>query len=263
VATFEIELCDSPNFDQRAGLQSPDLLLLHYTNMASASKALDWLCDPKSRVSSHYLVSEDGRIFQMVDENNRAWHAGASSWAGREDINSCSIGIEIANVGPDKGYPPFPDIQMQAVETLCHDIFSRHTIAPERVLAHSDVSPDRKQDPGEKFNWQRLYDAGIGLWVKPQPLEEGEVLKHGDTNKHILNLQSALSTYGYQVKITGSFDDQTKHVVTAFQRHFRQKRVDGIADYSTLQTLFDLLQVVEDSKAAQIASIKKMKAFRT
>jgi len=261
MATFEIELCDSLNFDERAGGVRPDMLLLHYTNMATAQQAIDRLCDPKSKVSSHYLIAEDGSITQMVDEEKRAWHAGKSFWAGCEDINSCSIGIEIANVGPDHGYPAFPNIQMLAVETLCHDIFSRHTIAPERVLAHSDVSPDRKQDPGEKFDWQRLYNAGIGLWVKPEPVDEGEALKPGDTNKHILNLQSALSTYGYKVKITGTFDAQTEHVVTAFQRHFRPQRVDGIADFSTLQTLYDLLQALEDSKAAQMTSTKRMRAF--
>jgi len=263
MATFEIELHDSGNFDARVNGQRPDLLLLHYTNMTSAAKAIDWLCNPKSRVSCHYLVAEDGRITQMVDEDQRAWHAGKSFWAGRESINNCSIGIEIANAGPDQGYPPFPDIQMLAVETLCHDIFSRHDIPPERVLAHSDVAPDRKQDPGEKFDWQHLYDAGIGLWVSPTPVDEGEVLKQGDTSKLILNLQSALSTYGYQVRITGTFDEQTKYAVTAFQRHFRQERVDGIADFSTLQTLFDLLQLLEDSKSAQMTPKQRMRAFRT
>ena len=263
MATFEIEFCESPNFDERADGRKADLLLLHYTNMASAAEAISWLCNPKSRVSCHYLVAEDGQITQMVDEDHRAWHAGKSSWAGYEDINSCSIGIEIANAGPGHGYPPFPNIQMLALETLCHDIFSRHQIAPERVLAHSDVAPGRKQDPGEKFDWQRLHNAGIGLWVKSEPIDGGEALRQGDTSSHVLNLQSALSTYGYQVAITGMFDEQTKHVVTAFQRHFRQQRVDGIADFSTLQTLYNLLQGLEDSKTAQMASIEQLKAFRT
>jgi len=248
LATFEIELCDSANFDERVSGQKPDLLLLHYTNMTSATEAIDWLCNPQSRVSCHYLIAENGQITQMVDEEHRAWHAGNSFWAGQSDINSCSIGIEIANAGPDQGYPSFPDIQMEAVETLCHDIFSRHDISPERVLAHSDVAPDRKQDPGEKFDWQRLYQAGIGLWVAPTPIDEGEALKVGDTSKHILNLQSTLSSYGYQVSITGTYDKLTRYAVIAFQRHFRQTRVDGVADFSTLQTLYNLLQVLEDSK---------------
>ncbi len=263
MAAFEIEFCGSPNFDVRANGQRPDMVLLHYTNMASADAAIDWLCDPKSRVSCHYLIAEDGQITQMVEEEHRAWHAGQSLWAGCEDINSCSIGIEIANVGPDHGYPSFPDIQMEAVEALCHDIFSRHDIAPERVLAHSDVAPTRKQDPGEKFDWERLYNAGIGLWLKPAPIDDGESLKPGDTSKQILNLQSALSSYGYEVKITGTYDAQTRHVVTAFQRHFRQECVDGIADFSTVQTLSDLLQLCDESKSAQIVAVEGAGAFRT
>lgn len=251
----------SSNFDERAGGQKPDLVLLHYTNMATAEAAIDWLCDRASRVSCHYLIAEDGEITQMVEEEYRAWHAGKSFWAGCEDINSCSIGIEIANVGPDHDYPSFPDIQMEAVEALCHDIFSRHKIAPERVLAHSDVAPTRKQDPGEKFNWQRLHEVGIGLWVEPEPIEDCEGFKSGDTSKHILNLQSALSTYGYGLKITGTYDAQTSHVVTAFQRHFRQQRVDGIADYSTLQTLFNLLQLMEERNLTQIPPNETAGAF--
>ena len=261
MATFEIDRCMSSNFDERAGAQKPDLLLLHYTNMATAADAIERLCDPVSRVSCHYLVAEDGQITQMVEEQHRAWHAGKSFWAGCEDINSCSIGIEIANVGPDQGYPPFPYIQMEAVEALCHDIFSRHRIAPERVLAHSDVAPARKQDPGEKFNWQRLFSAGIGLWVEPEPIEDAEGFRPGDTSKHILNLQSALSTYGYGLKITGTYDVQTGHVVTAFQRHFRQSRVDGIADYSTLQTLFNLLRLMEEGNITQITPNETAGAF--
>ena len=261
MATFEIERCMSSNFDERADAQKPDMVLLHYTNMATAAAAIDWLCNPKSRVSCHYLIAEDGEITQMVEEEHRAWHAGKSLWAGCEDINSCSLGIEIANVGPDQGYPSFPDIQMEAVEALCHDIFSRHTIAPERVLAHSDVAPTRKQDPGEKFNWQRLYDAGIGLWVEPEPIDGVEGFKLGDTSKHILNLQSALATYGYGLKITGTYDAQTCHVVTAFQRHFRQQRVDGIADYSTLQTLYNLLQLFEGGNSAQTPPNETAGAF--
>jgi len=261
MATFEIEQCMSPNFDERAGGQKPDLLLLHYTNMATAADAIDRLCDPEARVSCHYLIAEDGEITQMVEEEHRAWHAGKSLWAGCEDINSCSIGIEIANVGPDHGYPAFPGIQMEAVEALCHDIFSRHRIAPERVLAHSDVAPGRKQDPGEKFSWERLCNAGIGLWLEPEPIDGVEGFKPGDTSKHILNLQSALSTYGYGVKITGTYDEQTRDVVTAFQRHFRQGRVDGIADYSTLQTLFNLLQLFEGDRPAQNPPNETANAF--
>ena len=138
----------------------PDMILLHYTGMFDASVALDRLCTAGSEVSAHYLVLEDGHVIQMVPEGRRAWHAGASFWGGETDINSCSIGIEIANPGHDYGYPDFPKRQIAAVTALCRGIQTRNTIRPERVLAHSDVAPSRKNDPGEKFPWQTLWDFG-------------------------------------------------------------------------------------------------------
>ena len=150
----------SPNHDERAAGKPVDILLLHYTGMRSAEGALKWLTDPASKVSSHYFVDEDGRAVALVDEDRRAWHAGKSFWAGETDINSRSIGIEIANPGHEFGYRPFPEAQIEAVIALCRDILARHPIPPERVLAHSDVAPARKQDPGEFFPWARLAAAG-------------------------------------------------------------------------------------------------------
>ena len=138
----------SPNFGPRLERMTPDLILLHYTGMVSGEAAEAWLCDPASEVSAHYLVHEDGRIVQMVREQDRAWHAGKSSWHGRTDINSCSVGIEIVNPGHVLGYREFPKGQIEAVIALCRGIAKRHAIAPERVLDHSDVAPGRKDDPG-------------------------------------------------------------------------------------------------------------------
>lgn len=245
-----IEYYKSPNYNDRVDEQSPDLLVLHYTGMSSISGTIERLCDPVFEVSCHYLIAGNGKIIQMVDEKYRAWHAGVSSWQGRDDINSCSIGIEIANVGHENGYPDFPDVQMSAVEELCLDIFKRHEIPAERVLAHSDIAPGRKIDPGEKFDWQRLHRAGIGMWVEPEPLDGEEYLQEGGDITHVMNLQNALSLYGYQVEATGSLDAQTKIVLEAFQRHFRPERVDGNADFSTLKTLYDLLGVLEKSRFA-------------
>ncbi len=174
------------------GGRTPDMLILHYTGMESAEAALDWLTRQESEVSCHYLVDEDGRIAQLVTESERAWHAGQSLWAGETDLNSCSIGIEIHNPGHDFDYPDFPDAQMRAVEALCLDILSRHAIPPARVLAHSDVAPGRKRDPGEKFDWQRLARAGIGLWVPPAPLEGDAGLGPGDEGETVAALQRAL-----------------------------------------------------------------------
>ena len=236
------EVHPSPNYDERPGARKPDMIILHYTGMQDGQSALDRLCDPQSRVSSHYLVFEDGRVVQMVEENRRAWHAGKSFWAGETDLNGCSIGIEIVNPGHEFGYPPFPKRQIAAVITLCRGIGTRNTIPRTRVLAHSDVAPSRKQDPGEKFPWRTLYDSGIGLWVEPAPMVEGErMLALGDRGDAVFELQEALAEYGYGIAANSNFDSTTHDVVAAFQRHFRPERVDGVADRSTRMTLQDLL----------------------
>ncbi|ESX05391.1 N-acetylmuramoyl-L-alanine amidase [Mesorhizobium sp. LSJC268A00] len=231
----------SPNFGPRRETLRPDMIVLHYTGMATGAAAEAWLCDPASEVSSHYLVHEDGRIIQMVRESDRAWHAGASSWFGRRDINSCSVGIEIVNPGHSLGYSAFPKRQVEAVIGLCLGIIERHSITAQRVLAHSDIAPGRKIDPGEKFPWNALFAAGVGHLVPAAPVRRGAVLKAGDTGAEVEALQSMLALYGYGVEISGVFDRQTEIVVEAFQRHFRPRRVDGVADGSTSSTLQSLL----------------------
>ncbi|MBA1139020.1 N-acetylmuramoyl-L-alanine amidase [Mesorhizobium neociceri] len=231
----------SPNFGQRRVTLRPDMIVLHYTGMATGAAAEAWLCDSASEVSSHYLVHEDGRIIQMVRESDRAWHAGASSWFGRTDINSCSVGIEIVNPGHSLGYSAFPKRQIEAVIGLCKGIIGRHSVAAQRVLAHSDIAPGRKIDPGEKFPWRALFAAGVGHLVPASPIRRGPVLKAGDTGAEVEALQSMLALYGYGVEISGAFDRQTEIVVEAFQRHFRPRLVNGIADGSTIRTLQSLL----------------------
>lgn len=231
----------SPNFGPRRDGLVPDMIVLHYTGMESGQAAEEWLCNPQSEVSSHYLVHEDGRIVQMVREADRAWHAGRSSWRGATDINSCSVGIEITNPGHGNGYPEFPDAQIDAVIELCRGISARHHVAPERVLAHSDVAPGRKLDPGEKFPWHVLAAAGVGLYQPPSPVGGGRFMSVGDRGEPVEALQSMLGIFGYGIEITGLFDDRTRIVVEAFQRHFRRERVDGVADSSTIETLHRLL----------------------
>ncbi|KQZ81363.1 N-acetylmuramoyl-L-alanine amidase [Mesorhizobium sp. Root157] len=237
----------SPNFSPRRGAHRPSMIVLHYTGMETGEGAEAWLCNPASAVSSHYLVHEDGRIIQMVRESDRAWHAGKSSWRGEADINSHSVGIEIVNPGHMLGYPPFPDRQIYAVIDLCRGIVNRYRMRPEHVLAHSDVAPGRKIDPGERFPWARLFDAGVGNLVKASPIRSGAVLRSGDKGQAVEELQSMLALYGYGVDITGVFDRQTSIVVEAFQRHFRPRLVDGIADGSTMRTLSKMLATVETS----------------
>jgi N-acetylmuramoyl-L-alanine amidase len=238
---MRIEESPSPNHGPRVNGGPIDILLLHYTGMQSAEGALNWLCDARSRVSSHYFVFENGRVAKLVDEERRAHHAGVSVWAGETDINSRSIGIEIANPGHELGYRPFPAAQIEALIALCRGILSRHPIPPERVLAHSDVAPLRKVDPGELFPWWRLYAEGVGQFVPPAPLREGPRLSLGDRGEEVAVLKQGYRQYGYGIAETDEFDTEMKAVVTAFQRHFRQERVDGIADLSTCETLGRLL----------------------
>ncbi|MFT3987110.1 N-acetylmuramoyl-L-alanine amidase [Aestuariivirga sp.] len=224
----------SPNIGVRVNEAKPDMVILHYTGMKSAEAARAWLCNPESGVSCHYLVDEDGYITQMVGEEMRAWHAGASSWEGETDINSRSIGIEIQNPGHTLGYRAFPEEQMKAVIALVHDIMARNDISSSRVLAHSDVAPGRKIDPGELFDWAWLHREGIGDWIEPAPPD--------DTPAEITPLQAALERFGYGIEVTGIADARTEAVVSAFQRHYRPARFDGVADMSTLQTLQRLLR---------------------
>jgi N-acetylmuramoyl-L-alanine amidase len=229
----------SPNHDERKS--AIDMIVLHYTGMASGEEALERLGDAAAKVSSHYLVHEDGGIDQLVPEARRAWHAGLSSWKGVTDINSCSIGIEIVNPGHEFGYRDFPDAQIDAVIALCRDVLARRKIPSARVLAHSDIAPARKQDPGEKFPWARLAAAGVGLWIEPAPFREGTTLRPDDRGPMVAELQRALARFGYPADVTHLYDRTTTEIVTAFQRHFRPARVDGLADRSTFATLQRLL----------------------
>ncbi|MBI2717532.1 MAG: N-acetylmuramoyl-L-alanine amidase [Rhizobiales bacterium] len=240
-STLAAAFVPSPNTEPRRDGIIPDMIVLHYTGMESAEAAQAWLCDPASGVSCHYLVGEDGRITQMVGEEMRAWHAGVSSWEGESDINSRSIGIEIHNPGHTLGYRDFPAAQMESVAALCRDIVARQAIAPHRILAHSDVAPSRKIDPGEKFDWRFLHRHGIGHWVEPEAIIAGKVLRPNDRGEEVGALQRRLARYGYRLAVTGTYDAATASVVAAFQRHFRPALVDGMADPSTSLTLKHLL----------------------
>lgn len=256
-------LYPSPNHGERkpasgSGATRPDSIILHYTGMPSASEALLWLANPVSQVSCHYFVFEDGRIWQMVPENRCAWHAGRGSWHGETDMNSRSIGIEIAHPGHDLTVegplpppgPEFPEAQIEAVIRLVADIAARWKIAPERILAHSDIAPGRKIDPGETFPWERLAGAGVGLWAGEAdtvPLsrgapdaQRGPIYRPGDEGLPVAALQSMFARFGYGLEITGVYDQRTFDVVVAFQRHWRPETVDGIADDATLKRLHAL-----------------------
>jgi N-acetylmuramoyl-L-alanine amidase len=245
------EVRPSPNHGERAQGRIPDMIVLHYTGMPDNEAALQLLRNPASEVSAHYAVLENGHTMQLVAETRRAWHAGASSWAGETDINSCSIGIEIANPGHDHGYPDFPKRQIAAVTALCRSILTRYPIVPERVLAHSDVAPTRKRDPGEKFPWKALADSGIGLWVKPAPIiPDAPIFVLGESSPAVEEAQQLLARYGYAVSPSDYLDAVARDAVAAFQRHFRPQRVDGVVDVSTIETLKALIAARDARRAS-------------
>ena len=215
----------SPNFEPRPGSGVADMLVLHYTGMRSGAEALARLTDAGAKVSCHYVVEEDGSVFSLVPESQRAWHAGLSSWRGEGDINSRSVGVEIVNPGHEFGYRAFPAVQIDAVIRLCLGILSRHPIPARNVVGHSDVAPTRKQDPGELFPWDRLKSYGIGVW----PFEGAE--RADLPPEQVLQM---LAQYGYDI-------DAPAAAVAAFQRHFRPERVDGIVDHETGGRLARLL----------------------
>jgi N-acetylmuramoyl-L-alanine amidase len=210
----------SPNHDSRDG-QAIEILLLHYTGMKSGEEAIARLRDPAAKVSAHYVIEEDGRVFHLVPEDRRAWHAGVSSWRGSGNVNARSIGIEIVNPGHEWGYRAFPAVQMQAVTELARGILSRHPIPPRNVIGHSDVAPTRKEDPGELFDWQGLATAGMGLWPQAQAATATDFFE-------------GLARYGYDV---------TDHAATcrAFCRHFRPARLADAPDDEMRGLLSNLL----------------------
>jgi len=230
----------SPNFNTRNS--PPDMVLLHYTGMRTGQEAIDRLRDPEARVSAHYVVEEDGRVFSLVAEERRAWHAGVSFWKGDRDINSRSIGIEIVNPGHEFGYRAFPDAQVQSVIELLDDIRSRWEIADGDIIGHSDVAPDRKEDPGELFPWKRLAQAGHGLWAEADPAP-GPGLTVGDEGNGVFILQAGLTRLGYDSAPSGQYSEETATIVRAFQRHWRPEGVDGVADGETRARLMALLRV--------------------
>ncbi len=229
--TLPVRWRPAANYEPRRNGRAVDMIVLHYTGMESVSAACDLLCAADSKVSCHYLVGEDGAITAMVDEALRAWHAGASVWKGETDTNSRSIGIEIHNPGHGPFYRDFPEAQMQAVASLCRGILSRHAIPPQHVLAHSDVAPGRKIDPGERFDWQYLHAQGIGHWVPPAPRDATPL-----SAAELAEFQRLLARYGYGIAVTGKLDEETRKVTDAFTRHFRPALVTGQPDLSALRT---------------------------
>lgn len=212
----------SPNFDERNPAVPLHYIVLHYTGMRTGDEALQRLCDPAAKVSAHYVIDEAGKVYGLVDEAKRAWHAGQSFWRGLTDLNSASIGIELVNPGHEFGYAPFPAAQIDALKALLRDIVTRRGLNPKTaLLAHSDIAPDRKTDPGELFPWEELAEAGFGQWPKPAP-EDRATMNEAD-------IQRLLSGIGY--------DPAAKSRLLAFQRRYDQKNLTGKAEAETTAKL--------------------------
>ncbi|MGB9153113.1 MAG: N-acetylmuramoyl-L-alanine amidase [Alphaproteobacteria bacterium] len=215
----------SPNFNERDPVISLAYIVLHYTGMKDAASAIARMCDPAAQVSAHYVIDEDGSVTQLVDENKRAWHAGKSFWRGITDINSASIGIELVNPGHEFGYRAFPAIQIAALKIAMHDIIERHNMnAATAPIAHSDIAPSRKQDPGELFPWQELAKEGLGIWPIPKDFTQA-------TEAEIAGL---LNTIGYDTTAP-------REALLAFQRRFHPENLTGNATPETVARLRGVL----------------------
>lgn len=224
----------SPNYDERPAPAVIDFIILHYTEMTFEG-ALDRLRDADAKVSCHYLIKEDGKIFQLVNDEMRAWHAGKSRWQGREALNDCSIGIEIDN----SGVIPFADLQMAACISLCKALMDKHRIPSCNIIGHSDIAPNRKLDPGIYFDWQRLADQGLGIYSgDDSSLRDYKASE--TTEFEVFNVQAKLASIGYDLNITGQWDNKTNAVIRAFQAHFCQKalRKKGIEFYRNMNSKY-------------------------
>ncbi|MBL0320341.1 MAG: N-acetylmuramoyl-L-alanine amidase [Alphaproteobacteria bacterium] len=243
---LDIKYRPSPNFSSRPDGGDIDMVVLHYTGMRTGEDALERLCDKESEVSSHYLIAEDGTIYQLVQDDKRAWHAGQSAWRGKDQCNNRSIGIEIVNPGHEWGYRPFPAAQMQSVLRLCKELIRKYAISARNIVGHSDIAPTRKQDPGELFPWEWLAENGVGLWVAPDYTKDMVLLTRGDEGENVELIQKALAYYGYSIECSGKYDLDTALIVTTFKRHFCPERVNDKWDGTAAKSLLRLIKMTQE-----------------
>jgi len=235
----------SPNFNERANGKKPEMIILHYTGGKNTEYALNILSDATraARVSCHYLIDESGKIYEMVAEKKRAWHAGVSKWHNETDINSISIGIELSN----RDNKPYPPKQISALSKLCNDIIKRYNIKPANILGHSDIAPNRKQDPGEHFPWKNLAKQDIGIWPKISIKDKFNATAVAKDKRKVKNL---LKKLGYPVKAFGDSNPKFKELIIAFQRRFepnlfteeKHKEKIGTASKDTVAKLRALIR---------------------
>jgi len=224
----------SPNFNSKNDKKRIiKYIVLHYTGMQSERESIKRLCDPKSKVSCHYLINRKGNVFSLVEDKNIAWHAGKSFWNNDKNLNTNSIGIELVNKGHEFGYENFSKKQIFKLIKLCKILIKKHKIKNKHILGHSDIAPLRKNDPGEKFPWKYLAKHNVGIWHNQKPsflkkLRKLRFLKKKDSQKFINNL----SKIGYPI-------GQSKkkfifEITKAFQRHYRKSLINGLIDQECL-----------------------------
>lgn len=232
----------SPNQDARPAGTPIDMIILHYTGMPTVQEAIDRLRDPAARVSSHYVIDEDGFVLRLVPEERRAWHAGMSYWRGHRGLNDRSIGIEMVNPGHEWGYRDFPVLQLAAVCDLCLHLLSRHPVPARNIVGHSDVAPDRKEYPGERFDWEQLARNGVGMFPRHVPdLGTGNPLRDATSLRPV---RAGLIEIGYDVAPEGPLDPALSLVLRAFQRHWRPEAITGQADAGSVARLGAVVQLV-------------------
>lgn len=236
-----LDITQTPSQNQDERTLPISLIVLHYTGMEDGPTALARMRNPEAKVSAHYMVEENGDIFQLVHEARRAWHAGLSHWAGIDNVNSASIGIEIVNGGHDYGLPDFAEKQIKSVMALCQDIMVRQNIGASQIVGHSDIAPTRKEDPGEKFPWARLAARGIGLWPKNITRDRRILFDLGARDRGISIAQSGLAHIGYGAQVTGVFDAHTASIIKALQRRYRPDQLDGVIDMQTMSIITQLV----------------------
>ena len=223
----------SPNFDKKKrSYKSIKFLVIHYTGMQSERESIKRLCNPKAKVSSHYLINRNGKIYRLVMDNRIAWHAGKSSWGKYKNLNKNSIGVEMVNKGHKFGYTNFKKKQLSSLIKICKNLIKIYKIKRENIVGHSDIAPLRKLDPGEKFPWKKLADNKIGIW---HSLKERDLIKFRKVkivNKSKLEFINKLKKIGYCFNNRGK-GSLTK-IIKAFQRHFRKELINGIVDKECL-----------------------------
>ena len=238
------DIVDTPSPNQNDRTLPISMLVLHYTGMESGAAALARMRDPDAQVSAHYMIEEDGRIYRLVPDAARAWHAGVSEWNGITDVNSASIGIEIVNGGHDYGLPEFPDTQIDTLIPFCKQLIGTYDIAPNNVVGHSDIAPDRKDDPGEKFPWADLAASGIGLWPGEGNGDRRVLFGAEDRDRGVTLVQRGLAGLGYAIELDGVMSQKTMSVIRAFQRRFRPDQIDGNIDMETLDLVGQIARMI-------------------